>query len=105
MSQDQLQTGLKRGHLFRVKMRVNAGDRREAYATLPGLPADVLLRGELAQNRGVEGDDVALELLPTHDWYTVHRTAAALQQQQRQQAGAPAAGSAGSNAMAQLEER
>jgi DIS3-like exonuclease 2 len=44
MGQEELMRGLKRGLLFRASIRVNASDRSQAFATLPGLPSDVMIR-------------------------------------------------------------
>jgi len=71
----ELQRGIKTGRLFRGRLRANVSDRREAYVTVPGLPHDLLLRGEASQNRALEGDEVAVEVLPLSKWYTVYRLA------------------------------
>ena len=42
--QDLLQKGFKRMELFRSFLRVNAGDKTQAYASLPGLSADIFIR-------------------------------------------------------------
>ncbi|KAG2498028.1 hypothetical protein HYH03_003789 [Edaphochlamys debaryana] len=73
LSQEELQRGLKGGQLFRGKMRVNAGDRREAYVTVPGLPHDIMVRGDACQNRAVEGDEVAVAVNPVGGWWTVNK--------------------------------
>eukprot|EP00198_Chlamydomonas_reinhardtii_P003968 XP_001693304.1 3'-5' exoribonuclease [Chlamydomonas reinhardtii] len=78
LDQAELQRGFKSGQIFRGKIRVNAGDRREAYFTIPGLPHDVLLRGDACQNRSVEGDEVAVALQPLAAWFTVNKLAAQL---------------------------
>jgi exoribonuclease R len=57
------------GGLFRAVLRCNPGDRAQAFCTVAGLPADVFVRGEGAQNRAVEGDEVALRLLPPAVWH------------------------------------
>eukprot|EP00200_Dunaliella_tertiolecta_P013933 CAMPEP_0202393696 /NCGR_PEP_ID=MMETSP1127-20130417/93044_1 /ASSEMBLY_ACC=CAM_ASM_000462 /TAXON_ID=3047 /ORGANISM="Dunaliella tertiolecta, Strain CCMP1320" /LENGTH=1176 /DNA_ID=CAMNT_0048996285 /DNA_START=55 /DNA_END=3585 /DNA_ORIENTATION=+ len=69
LPQEQLQIMFKRGLAFRGRFRVNAGDRNEAYITIPGLPHDCMLRGERAQNRAMEGDEVAVQLLPVSHWF------------------------------------
>lgn len=61
---------------FRCKYRVNAANRTEAYCSLAGLPSDVLIRGEANQNRAVEGDVVAVQPLPLHQWFTVYKESA-----------------------------
>ncbi|KAL6768182.1 RNB1 [Auxenochlorella protothecoides x Auxenochlorella symbiontica] len=64
-----LQQGLKRGTLFRAVIRYNASDTSQAFATLPGLSHDILIKGALAQGHSMEGDEVALLILPFQDWY------------------------------------
>jgi len=63
----KLSQGLKRGMIFRGKMRINAFNRREGYVTLPGVPVDILIK-EHSQNRTVEGDEVAIEIFPSDKW-------------------------------------
>ena len=45
--QDKLQKGFKTMELFRGAMRVNAGDKTQAYVTLKGLAADIFVRVSL----------------------------------------------------------
>ncbi|KAL0033647.1 hypothetical protein WJX79_009647 [Trebouxia sp. C0005] len=71
--QDLLQKGFKSMELFRSVMRINAGDKTQAYASLPGLSADVFIRGLESQNRSVEGDEVALRILPPCGWWVFKR--------------------------------
>jgi DIS3-like exonuclease 2 len=73
----QLQMDMKHGHVFRGRLRVNAGEPREAYVTVPGLPSDVILRGLESRGNAMEGDEVAVRVLPVHRWYTQHKAAAA----------------------------
>lgn len=40
----ELQQGLKRGMLFRAVIRYNASDSSQAFATLPVLPSDILIK-------------------------------------------------------------
>ncbi|BDA45360.1 DIS3-like exonuclease 2 [Coccomyxa sp. Obi] len=68
-SHEELGQGLKKGHFFKGAIRVNAHDRSQAYVTLPGLPSDLMIRGSVAQNRAVEGDIVALEVLSLSSWF------------------------------------
>lgn len=71
--QDLLQKGFKNMKLFRSVMRINAGDKTQAYASLPGLSADIFIRGFESQNRSVEGDEVALRILPPCAWWVFKR--------------------------------
>ena len=47
LSHEELGQGLKRGSLFRAPFRVNAHDRTQAFATVPGLPSDLMIRVRL----------------------------------------------------------
>ncbi|GLC40378.1 hypothetical protein PLESTM_001055900, partial [Pleodorina starrii] len=85
LSQEDLSRGLKSGRLFRGKIRLNPGKNTEAYVTVPGLPHDLLIRGELSRNRSVEGDEVAVEVQPPAAWFTRAKLAAAIKEQQQQQ--------------------
>lgn len=66
---DDVEDGLRSGVLFRSTLRCSASDRSQAFATLPGLPHDVFIPGLKAQNRSVEGDEVALRILPLPQWH------------------------------------
>lgn len=48
--QDILQKGFKKMELFRSVIRINAGDRSQAYASLPGLSADMFIRVRPSQS-------------------------------------------------------
>ncbi|KAL5207299.1 hypothetical protein ABZP36_031734 [Zizania latifolia] len=62
-----VEEGIKSGHAFMGKFRVNAHNRNEAYCTIEGIPVDVLITG-VAQNRAVEGDLVAITFEPVAYW-------------------------------------
>eukprot|EP00775_Hariotina_reticulata_P008717 gene8717-8898_t len=78
MDRQQLQQGMKRGHIFRAKIRMNAANRSEAFCTLEGLPSDVLLRGDINHNRAFEGDEVAVQVFKLQDWFTVYKESSKL---------------------------
>jgi hypothetical protein len=86
---EQLQAGMKSGCIYRARFRVNAGDRREAFCTIAGLPHDVLIKGELQQNRALEGDTVAVQIQGLNYWFVVAKLA---------QQGAAAGAAAGDGA-------
>ena len=44
MAHDQVGQGLKKGVLIRTTIRISAQDRSQAFATVPGLPSDLMLR-------------------------------------------------------------
>ncbi|KAL3162257.1 hypothetical protein ABBQ32_009955 [Trebouxia sp. C0010 RCD-2024] len=96
--QEELQKGFKTMQLFRGVLRVNAGDKTQAYATLKGLSADIFIKGTESQNRSVDGDEVALKILPPCAWWVFKRDqlaaatkAAAEQQKARSRAGSGSA--------------
>ncbi len=41
---EALGQGLKKGALIRATIRINAQDRTQAFATVPGLPSDLMIR-------------------------------------------------------------
>ncbi|KAF6257028.1 exoribonuclease [Scenedesmus sp. NREL 46B-D3] len=73
MDREQLSHAMKRGHVFRAKFRLNAANRGEAFCTLEGLPSDVTIRGDVNQNRAVEGDEVAVAPFKLKDWFVVYK--------------------------------
>ncbi|GLI69509.1 hypothetical protein VaNZ11_014144 [Volvox africanus] len=87
MPQQDLSTGLKSGQIFRGKIRINPGNANESYVTVPGLPHDLLIRGEINRNRAVEGDEVAVKVQPPSAWFI--RNKVAKQQNQQQVAADP----------------
>jgi hypothetical protein len=52
---------------------VNAANRTEGFCTLEGLPSDLLVRGDVNQNRAVEGDEVAVLVFKLQDWFKVYK--------------------------------
>ncbi|KAK4490107.1 hypothetical protein RD792_000764 [Penstemon davidsonii] len=59
---------LEEGSLLRSIFRVNAYNRQEAYCKIDGVQTDVLIIGEDAQNRAIEGDTVAIIIDPPSSW-------------------------------------
>ncbi|KAL4856961.1 DIS3-like exonuclease 2 [Chlorella vulgaris] len=92
-----LQQGLKGGMLFRASFRTNAADRTQGYCTVPGLPTDVNIRGLKQQNRAVEGDEVAIRILPPSQWYQLSSSKQAAGRSPGQ-ASTPGSGATGTNA-------
>eukprot|EP00879_Flechtneria_rotunda_P015976 GHRR01016709.1.p1 GENE.GHRR01016709.1~~GHRR01016709.1.p1 ORF type:complete len:971 (+),score=396.72 GHRR01016709.1:730-3642(+) len=78
MDQQQLQQAMKRGQVFRAKFRANAANRTEGFCTLEGLPSDLLVRGDVNQNRAMEGDEVAVMPFKLHDWFKVYKESSKL---------------------------
>ena len=44
LAPEEVGQGLKRGALIRATIRINAQDRAQAFATVPGLPSDLMIR-------------------------------------------------------------
>eukprot|EP00850_Spirogloea_muscicola_P014999 SM000111S18822 [mRNA] locus=s111:296390:301205:- [translate_table: standard] len=56
------------GEAHKGMLHVNVYNQLEAYVTIEGLPLDVLILGDGAQNRAMEGDIVAVQLDSPSDW-------------------------------------
>lgn len=65
---EKVSAGLKRGELVKGVLRINPRNYEIAWVTVPGLGRDVLIEGMLRRNRALNGDVVALEILPRDDW-------------------------------------
>lgn len=61
------------GKLLQAELRINRLQRSLAYATVPGFERDVLIDGDRMRNRALDGDLVALELIPQDAVKTVIR--------------------------------
>ncbi|KAF5740300.1 DIS3-like exonuclease 2 [Tripterygium wilfordii] len=59
---------LEKGDAFKALFRVNAHNRLEAYCKIDGVSVDVLINGNAAQNRAVEGDIVVIKVDPLSLW-------------------------------------
>lgn len=69
--QDRIQKALEREEVFLSHIRINGKNAKEAYATLEGLHADVVLGGSKDQNRCVDGDQVVLRVKGIQEWETI----------------------------------
>lgn len=60
---------LRDGQLLAGYLRINSKrPRQEAYVPVAGLPRDVFVEGDADRNRALDGDLVAIELLPEATW-------------------------------------
>ncbi|KAJ0406113.1 hypothetical protein P43SY_008364 [Pythium insidiosum] len=64
----RVEEALARGELVQGKLRVNAQFRLRAFLTVEGLAVDVLVDGVRDRNRAMDGDLVAVEILPEEKW-------------------------------------
>lgn len=67
-SEKDVSAGLKRDELVKGVLRINPRNYEVAWVTVPGVGRDVLIEGMLRRNRALNGDVVALEILPRDDW-------------------------------------
>ncbi|VVA95646.1 unnamed protein product [Arabis nemorensis] len=67
-SLDAVKEALEKGEAFKAPFRVNAHNRIEAYCKIDGVPTDILITGNISQNRAVEGDVVVIKLDPFSLW-------------------------------------
>eukprot|EP00850_Spirogloea_muscicola_P005504 SM000025S08399 [mRNA] locus=s25:572247:577087:- [translate_table: standard] len=64
------------GEAHKGMLHVNVYKQLEAYVTIEGLPLDVLILGDGAQNRAMEGDIVAVQLDSPSEWPLLKGTSA-----------------------------
>ncbi|KFK42162.1 hypothetical protein AALP_AA2G219300 [Arabis alpina] len=67
-SLDAVKEALEKGEAFKALFRVNVHNRSEAYCKIDGVPTDILITGNVSQNRAVEGDTVVIKLDPFSLW-------------------------------------
>jgi len=64
-----VERGITEKTLFQGGLRINAHNRRDAYATTDGIVLDVYIDGQTHRNRALEGDIVVVELyLDVEKW-------------------------------------
>ena len=67
---DDVTAALAAGTAFAGTLRAPAtGGRDVAYVTLPGLPADIMVRGAVGANRSIDGDVVAIVVREEGAWW------------------------------------
>lgn len=65
---EKVSAALKRQELMKGVLRISPRNYELAWVTVPGLKRDVVLEGMLRRNRALNGDIVALEILPKQKW-------------------------------------
>ena len=65
---EKVSAALKRQELMKGVLRISPRNYELAWVTVPGLKRDVVLDGMLMRNRSLNGDIVALEILPKQKW-------------------------------------
>jgi len=68
MALPEMNAGIKSGALFQGYFNANAFNYLEATVRSAGLERPIYIRGREAMNRAVDGDVVAVELLPKSEW-------------------------------------
>ncbi|XP_053981300.1 exosome complex exonuclease RRP44 [Hylaeus volcanicus] len=64
----QLHNGIKKGELMQGKFSASRENFLEGYVNTEGMENSVLIQGRSNLNRAVDGDTVAIELLPEDQW-------------------------------------
>lgn len=59
---------LARGELHQGKLRVNPTSKYRAYLTVDGILVDIMIDNIKDRNRAMDGDLVAIQILPEHKW-------------------------------------
>lgn len=65
---EKVSAALKRQELMKGVLRISPRNYELAWVTVPGLKRDVVLEGMLMRNRALNGDIVALKILPKQKW-------------------------------------
>ncbi|XP_066537075.1 DIS3-like exonuclease 2 [Hoplias malabaricus] len=68
----EVSSGLKRGELIQGALRINPKNYHEAFISSLDGSADIFLDGIEARNRALNGDVVAVKLLPPEQWKVVN---------------------------------
>jgi len=72
ISHEKCSEGLKRGELLSGSIRINPKDFKDAYITSPVAgERDIYIDGLVSRNRALQGDMVAVKILPRDQWKTV----------------------------------
>ena len=67
-SKEKVSAALKRGEIHSGSLRISAKNYEIAWVSLKGFKRDISISGMLLRNRALDGDVVALEILPKEDW-------------------------------------
>ncbi|CAL9689027.1 unnamed protein product [Knipowitschia caucasica] len=71
MSLEEVSHGLKRGELIQGQLRINPKKYHDAFISCPDDGRDLFLDGIVARNRALNGDIVAVQVLPRDQWKVV----------------------------------
>lgn len=71
LSREEVSEGLKRGTLIQGILRINPKKFHEAFIPSPDGDRDIFIDGVIARNRALNGDLVAVRLLPEEQWKVI----------------------------------
>nr|XP_020504890.1 DIS3-like exonuclease 2 [Labrus bergylta] len=71
MTLEEVSHGLKRGELIQGQLRINPKKFHEAFIPSPDDTRDIFLDGIVVRNRALNGDMVAVQILPREQWKVV----------------------------------
>lgn len=70
---DDLSDALKRGLIFQGSLRISPKNYEMAWVTVKEYKRDVMILGMQPRNRALDGDIVALQILPKENWKILHQ--------------------------------
>jgi exoribonuclease R len=71
LSEEKVNAGLLAGFFFRGCFKVNPKKRKVGYVSCEGLTIDICIDDDKLRNRAIQGDIVAIELLPKSEWLSI----------------------------------
>ncbi|XP_028393112.1 DIS3-like exonuclease 2 [Dendronephthya gigantea] len=71
-SKERVSDALKRNEIHTGSLRISAKNYEIAWVSVKGLKRDISISGMLLRNRALDGDVVALEILPKENWRIMH---------------------------------
>ena len=71
-SKEKVSAALKRGEIHKGSLRISSKNYEMAWVSLRGLKRDIAILGMVPRNRALDGDVVALEILPKENWKIMH---------------------------------
>lgn len=67
-AREQVSASLKRNEIYQGVLRINAKNYEMAWVSIPCFKRDIAILGLLNRNRALNGDVVAIEILPREKW-------------------------------------
>ena len=71
-SKEKVSAALKRGEIYKGTLRISPKNYEMAWVSLREFKRDIVLLGMVPRNRALNGDIVAIEILPKEKWKIMH---------------------------------